>query len=363
MSIENTNLKDFFPMIRERDEILSEISDKPELASTFNVWNQKQQNIFLDICSGARGIKMLYDSFFKEILNPEHNPERLASLLSVLLARKVTVKNVLPNDNERIADESALVITDIVVELEDGTIANVEVQKVGYLFPGERASCYSADLLLRQYKRVRDERKDDFNYKDIAPVYTIIFMEKSPQIFKEFAEDYIHNIAATSDTGIKLNLLQNIMFVPVDIFLNKLHNEGINSKLDAWLTFLGCDEPEYIMELIQKYPRFKTMYSHIYDMCRNIEGVMNMFSKELQLMDHNTTIYMIDELQEKLDTANSTIREKDAALLEKDVALSEKDAALSEKDAALLEKDAALSEKDAIIAKLQAELEARKGKH
>ena len=134
MSIKNTNLKDFFPMIRERDEILSEISDKPELASTFNAWNQKQQNIFLDICSGARGIKMLYDSFFKEILNPEHNPERLASLLSVLLARKVTVKNVLPNDNERIADESALVITDIVVELEDGTIANVEVQKVGYLF-------------------------------------------------------------------------------------------------------------------------------------------------------------------------------------------------------------------------------------
>ena len=134
MYIESTKLKDFFPMIRERADILSEISENPELASTFNNWNQKQQNLFLDICSGGRGIKMLYDSFFKEILNPEHNPERLSSLLSVLLARKVTVKNVLPNDSERIADESALVITDIVVELEDGTIANVEVQKVGYLF-------------------------------------------------------------------------------------------------------------------------------------------------------------------------------------------------------------------------------------
>lgn len=112
--------------------------------------------------------------------------------------------------------------------------------------------------------------------------------------------------------------------------------------LDAWLTFLGCDEPAYIMELIQKYPNFKTMYSHIYDMCRNIEGVMNMFSKEPQLMDRNTAKYMIDELQEQLDTANSTIREKDAALSEK---------------------DAALSEKDAIIARLQAELEAQKHKN
>ena len=49
------------------------------------------------------------------------------------------------------------------------------------------------------------------------------------------------------------------------------------------------------------------MYSHLYDMCRNIEGVMNMFSKELQIMDRNTVKYMIDELQEQLDDANSKL--------------------------------------------------------
>ncbi len=54
----------------------------------------------------------------------------------------------------RIADETSLLITDIVVELEDGSIANVEMQKIGYLFPGQRCACYSADLLLRQYKWV-----------------------------------------------------------------------------------------------------------------------------------------------------------------------------------------------------------------
>ena len=36
-----------------------------------------------------------------------------------------------------------------------------------------------------------------------------------------------------------------------------------------------------------------------------------MFSKELQIMDHNTATYMIDELQEQLDAANSKILEKD----------------------------------------------------
>ena len=177
----------------------------------------------------------------------------------------------------------------------------------GYAFPGERASCYTADLLLRQYKRVRDERKKDFSYKDLAPVYTIIFMERSPHIFKDFPDDFVHNIYGTSDTGIKLNLLENIMFIPVDIFLNKLHNDGIKSNLDAWLCFLGCDEPEIIIDLITKYPKFKAMYSHLYDLCRNIEGVMNMFSKELQLMDQNTVKYMMDELQEQLDSTQEQL--------------------------------------------------------
>ena len=47
---------------------------------------------------------------------------------------------------------------DIVAELENGSIANVEIQKISYLFPAQRMSCYSADLLLRQYSRVKGKR-------------------------------------------------------------------------------------------------------------------------------------------------------------------------------------------------------------
>ncbi len=49
---------------------------------------------------------------------------------------------------------------DIVVELSTGSIANVQVQKLGHAFPGQRCACYSADLLLRQYKRVKSEKKN-----------------------------------------------------------------------------------------------------------------------------------------------------------------------------------------------------------
>lgn len=56
------------------------------------------------------------------------------------------------------------------------------------------------------------------------------------------------------------------------------------------------------------------MYQDLYDICLNVEEVMQMFSKELQELDHNTVIYMIDELQDQLDEANATISEKDATI-------------------------------------------------
>lgn len=107
----------------------------------------RKQREFIDICTGAKGVKILYDSFFKEIMNPEYSPERMNDMLSVLLKRKVKIKEVLPLDSTRLGEESSLIIMDIVVELEDGSISDVEVQKVGYAFPGERMACYSADML------------------------------------------------------------------------------------------------------------------------------------------------------------------------------------------------------------------------
>ena len=307
MNTTKSKLSQFFPVIRTRKLILSEIKQKPELLSLFNSWEDDQKEEFLSICTGNKGVKMLYDSFFKEILNAEYYPERLSSLLSSIIGKKVIFKQVLPNDSTRLGDEASLVITDIVVELEDGTIANVEVQKLGYAFTGERSSCYSADLLLRQYKRVKSLKQKKFTYKDVAPVYTIVFLESSTSDFKHFPDTYIHNFKVTSNTGLKLNMLQNFIFIPVDIFIGKLHNEGIKSELDAWLTFLGCDEPEYIVKLIQEYPQFKTMYEDLYNMCLDTERVMNMFSKELQILDRNTVKYMIDELQEELDTTKTEL--------------------------------------------------------
>lgn len=128
----------------------------------------------------------------------------------------------LPNDSTRIAAESSLLVLDIVIQLADGSIANVEVQKIGYAFPGQRSACYSADLLLRQYKRVKGEKGKLFSYKDIKKVYTIVLFEKSTSEFHQFQEIYLHLIKPQSDTGIQIELLQEYVFISLDIFRKKL---------------------------------------------------------------------------------------------------------------------------------------------
>ena len=60
-----------------------------------------------------------------------------------------------------------------------GFIVNVEIQKQGYDFPGQRMSCYASDLLLRQYikaKKMPDHSTHDFSYRDIKPVYVIVIL-------------------------------------------------------------------------------------------------------------------------------------------------------------------------------------------
>lgn len=296
------NLQQFFPMIRAREDILSEISSNKKLSNQFYSWTREQRKEFLDFCTGTRGVKVLYDSFSKEILNPESTPERLEDLLSLLLKKTVKILYALPNDSTRIADENTLLITDIVVELEDGSIANIEVQKIGYKFPGERSACYSADMLLRQYKRVRDAKKRNFSYEDIRSVYTIVLFERCDAVFREFPETYIHYFEQCSDSGLKLELLQKYIFIPLDIFKKNRHNKPIASRLEAWLTFFSEDDPQQIAELIVAYPEFKFMYEDIYRICQNMEEVMGIFSEELRILDRNTVQLMIDEMQDELDS-------------------------------------------------------------
>lgn len=110
------------------------------------------------------------------------------------------------------------------------------------------------------------------------------------------------------------------MFVPLDLFRKNVQDKGIRNKLDAWLAFLSMDEPDMIIKLIEEYPEFKVMYQQVYEMCRNVEGLMGIFSEELKIMDRNTVKYMVDQMQDELDMERC---QRQTAEQERDQAIKE----------------------------------------
>ena len=61
--------------------------------------------------------------------------------------------------------------------------------------------------------------------------------------------------------------------------------------------FLGTDDPDRIVSLLDQYPWFENLYRDLYTACCNTEKVMDMFLEELRILDRNTAQYMIDEME------------------------------------------------------------------
>ena len=177
-----------------------------------------------------------------------------------------------------------------------------------------------------------------------------MLFEKSPAEFQKFSNNYIHRFMQKSDTGVNINLLQEYLFIPLDIFKKNQQNENrsvkIENRLEAWLAFFCMDDPETIIEIIERYPDFKEMYEQAYDVCRNIEEVMQMFSKELLELDRNTVKLMIDDMQKQIE-------EKDEQLNQKDEQLNQKDEQIRELDEQLRQLDEQIKQSEQEIQKME----------
>jgi ABC-type transporter Mla subunit MlaD len=80
------------------------------------------------------------------------------------------------------------------------------------------------------------------------------------------------------------------------------------------------------MDLIQHFSYFTPLYEEIYELCRNTEKVMGMFSKELKKLDDNTVRYMMDEMQNTIDEQAGTINEQATKINNLSDQLADKDA-------------------------------------
>ena len=144
---------------KTREQVMEELKSDPELFREFQKLSPTLQEELIQFSMGVRGLNVTYDPVFKKIFDPETRPERLEEFLSLCMNQKVKIVRVVPGESQRLTEKGSLLIMDILVKLTSGTLVNVEIQRIGYLFPGARCACYSSDLLLRQYTQVREDMR------------------------------------------------------------------------------------------------------------------------------------------------------------------------------------------------------------
>lgn len=269
---------------------------------------------FADFCRGKKSLPLTYDPFFKRIFHPDIHADRLSRLVSSLLGMKVKIVRVLPNEDSMMGGDT-LLIMDLLGEIEDGSLVNIEIQKQSYAFPAERISCYSADLVMRQYARVKGQKGSRFTYRDIKKVYVIVIFEQSMGMFHEISDNYIHYGKTIFNTGLKMELLQEYCLIALDVFSSFPYAKE-RSEQTAWLSLLVTENLTDAERLIQEYPWLDEIYREIAMLRQNPGEVLEMFSEALRILDENTVKYMIEELQKKVDEQSAVIDEKDAEIEE-----------------------------------------------
>ena len=341
---------------RSESEVLSRLRQMPELYHRYLGMEEPWRERFLAFCQGKKTLPLLYDTVFKKMMSPEIHPERLEDCISCLLGKQVKIKAVFPNENI-LMDGETLMMMDILVELTDSSFVLVEIQKVPYYFPAERASCYSADLLLRQYSRTKSRLGREFGYRDLKKVYTVVFYEKTTADFHQFPDVFVHHAKTRCDSGLELNFLQEFYLISLDVFKKSEYAElrDPNNRLAGWLSFFSTESAEEAEALCQTYPWLEEIYREMASYSRNPEEAIGMFSEMLREMDRNTVRYMVEDMKATIEKQEKALKKQEKALkkakAEQDKVLKQAQAAQAAQDKALKQAQAEREEREKALAK------------
>ena len=365
------------------DAAMRQINGDSLCFSTYQYLKKNEEWVgrYEDFLKGRKSLPLLYDPFFKKIFNPVERRDRLSELVSCLLGQKVTVLEVFPNEDSQFL--GVMIIMDMVVLMADGSIANIEIQKISYDFQAERISCYSADLVLRQYKMITGKNESSMNgsskpsYKDMRKVHTIILFEDSNKSLISQVDKalYFHVGKTQFNTGIKIELLQDFVLVSLDTFKkyrysdiregrikitdydydsSQYNDELVSEKMKRdrlkYLSLFVAETPQEIERLIEIFPDLESVRRDINEYLERPGEVLSMFSEALRILDRNTAELMVDRMKDEMEALQV---QKDELTGEIDE-LKEQNDELSGKNNELLGKNNELSVKNN---ELQAEIE------
>lgn len=301
-------MKDLF-----QSHVLQMVNEDPQLLEAWNSLSESTREMFRQIDAGKRVPCMLEDTMFKGIFDPSWNRDWLSRLISAILGQSVVVIEQLGPEGVHLSRESKSVYFDILVKLENGCLAIVEVQRKGILMPPQRAAIYSAQAVVRQFATGRDEAKGSVNYIDVRPVHTIILLENSPKAFLKYT-DFHHYFHQMSDTGLDLELLQYYHYICLDVF--REHKPRVGTQLFLWLDFLSITDVAEMMVFLSEHPEFNGIYARAFEMLADREELLKMlaaigYEEDIAESINRTNEAQLQYMTQELAESKRLLREKD----------------------------------------------------
>lgn len=303
-----------FNFFNSKDDVIIALYKSSEALMMYKGLPRNIKEEFIDVCTGKRGIPLHYDVFFKAIFSPDKHPKRLGKLLSQILGQPVEVVSSMSNEGTKICDRGSFVIMDIVVRLSNGEIVNLEIQKVGYLFPVKRFDCYCADLTMREYSCLREIHGKNFSYDMLPKIISIAMFETTPSELAVDPSIYIQHSQMKTDNGTTLNSVPEHYYVSLDNFSLAMQNKPIETELGAWLMLLNTVDVKRINELIEFDSEFADIYKELFGMIVKPEELISMYNNIFLDTDRYEEQLVLDMMKKEIETKDAELQAKDAEI-------------------------------------------------
>ena len=177
------------------------------------------------------------DIIFKAFFGKKGNEEFLIDFLEALLKIKITKIEIQEDVNlEQLSVEEKGGRLDIQAILNDGVIANIEMQVRNNHNMEVRTTFYASKIMSRETSRGED-------YRSIKKIILINILGYN--MFKKY-DEYIHKTALVLDEHREEVVIDNIEWWFIELPKFRKMHKNINSKIDQWLLFIDDEEKELV---------------------------------------------------------------------------------------------------------------------
>ena len=177
------------------------------------------------------------DIIFKAFFGKKGNEEFLIDFLEALLKIKITKIKIQEDVNlEQLSVEEKGGRLDIQAILNDGVIANIEMQVRNNHNMEVRTTFYASKIMSRETSRGED-------YRNIKKIILINILGYN--MFKKY-DEYIHKTAIVLDGHREEIVIDNIEWWFIELPKFRKMHKNINSKIDQWLLFIDDEEKELV---------------------------------------------------------------------------------------------------------------------